>query len=231
MSDFSSPYYPYEKVQTGFSTLKGSEELTHKILMYLLDLPDKNGYVPVDDNERPRVRFAKYVWYDGARPLAQPLPTPEQKLSLVFDGDDPVTNTDEQKEKHPKGYRLYWQVFWGQTQTEAKTVVKCYLGRSIPSSAHTAQIGITFEIMCNTNQETTTRTDAYERAYDIEQCIIEALNGINIGGVGVVSFSRLDHADCGSKAINDRSGTIVGRQLNMAISWADSTEEKPALWK
>lgn len=230
MTDYNSPYYPYEKVQTGFSTMAGSEDLTHKILLYLLDLPDKSGYTPQDDNTRPRVRFIKYVWYDGARPLAQKLPTPEQKMSILFNGDEPVLNTNEQKRKHPKGYRLYWQIFWGQMQTEAKTVVKCYVGRSIPLSPYKTQLGVTFEILCNVNQETTTRTDAYARAYDIEQCIIEALHGVNLTGVGVMDFSRTAHADNGSRPINDRSGTIVGRELHMSVLWAESDEPKPASW-
>lgn len=102
-----SPYYPYEKVQTGYLTMQGTEEIPYQILQYLLDLPDANGYVPVDDNNRPRVRLAKYLWYDGAQPLSQPLPTVQEKLSMLFDGDSPVPNTDEQKTAHPKGYRLY----------------------------------------------------------------------------------------------------------------------------
>ena len=40
---FDSPYYPYEKVQTGFNTLRGAEEIPAKILRYLLDLPDWKG--------------------------------------------------------------------------------------------------------------------------------------------------------------------------------------------
>ena len=67
---FESPYYPYEKVQTGFNTLRGAEEIPAKILRYLLDLPDWKGYQPVDDNSRPRVRLAKYLYYDDANPLS-----------------------------------------------------------------------------------------------------------------------------------------------------------------
>ena len=90
-----SPYYPYEKVQTGYLTMQGTEEIPYQIIQYLLDLPDATGYAPTNDNTRPRVRLAKYLWYDGPRPLSHPLPTAQEKLSLLFDGDNPVLNTGE----------------------------------------------------------------------------------------------------------------------------------------
>lgn len=222
-TSFNSPTYPYERVQIGYNRFKGAEYIPYKLLMYLLDLPDKHGYEPVDDNNRPRVRLAKYLWYDGARPLSQALPTPAQKLSLLFDGEEPVLETDEQKANHPKGYRLFWQVFWGQSQTEAKTLVKCYLGRILPVDENVARIGITFEILSNVNLQGTTRTDAYERAYAIEQCIIESLAGVNIAGIGVVDFARMSHTDNGSRPIAD-SGTVVGRELHVSLTWAESID-------
>lgn len=219
---FDSPYYPYSRIQPGYLSFRGTEEIPHKLLVYLLDMPDAAGYTPVDDNTRPRVRLMKYLWYDGADPLAQPLPSPQEKLSLLFDGNEPVLNTDELKSLHPKGYRLYWQRFWGEAQTQAQTTVKCYMGREFAQTPFSARLGVTFEITCNVNQETTTRTDAYSRAYAIEQCIKEALHGVNITGIGVVDISRLAHADNGSRSIYDQTGTLVGRELKMSIHWEES---------
>lgn len=221
MSNFNSPYYPYEKVQS-FNGLRGAEKLPYKILTYLLDLPLADGYEPVDDNARPRVRLAKYIWYDEQNPLSKALPTPKEKLSLLFDSEHPTVDTDELKARHPKGYRLYWQSFFGQTQTEAKTTVKCYIGRVYSTNAFHTKIGITFEIFCNVNLETNTGTDAYARAYNIEQCIIEALDGVNMAGVGTFDISRTAHSDNGSRAIMD-SGTNVGRELKISVEWTDST--------
>lgn len=220
---FNSPTYPYERVQIGYSRFKGAEYIPYKLLMYLLDLPDADGYEPVDDNNRPRVRLAKYLWHDGARPLSEPLPTPAQKLSLLFNGDEPVLETAEQKANHPKGYRLFWQMFWGQSQTEAKTLVKCYLGRILPVDENMARIGVVFEILCNVNFESTTRTDAYDRSYAIEQCIIESLSGVNIAGIGVVDFARMSHPDNGSRPLAD-AGTVVGRELHVSLTWAESID-------
>lgn len=223
--DFASPYYPFEKVQSGYNTFAGAEKLPKKLVDYLLDMPDKNGYQPADDNARARVRLMKYLCYDGANPLGKKLPTPKEKLSVVFDGEAPILDTAEQREKHPLGYRLYPLEYWGQAQKMAQTVLKVYMGRVIPNSAFTASIGVYFEILCNYGHENTTRTDDYSRSYNIEQCLIEALDGVNIGGAGVVSFSRMEHPDNGSRAIYDQ-GTNVGRRLHMSLSWAESDEGK-----
>ena len=59
-------------------------------------------------------------------------------------------------------------------------------------------------------------------AYDMEQCIIEALNGVNLAGIGVCDFSRAAHADNGSRPVYDQTGTVVGRELKMSIHWAES---------
>lgn len=222
--DFASPTYPYERIQPGYNTMRGAENIPLQILTYLLDLPDADGYVPIDDNSYPRVRLAKYLYYDGANPLGQPLPTPAQKRSLLFDGDRPTLNTDEEKQRHPKGYRLYPQVYWGQSGLEAQTTLKCYLGRVVPWSPMQASVGLFFEILCNVNQENNTRTDAYSRSYDIEQCIVEALHGVNLAGIGVVEFSRPAHFDNASRPIHD-DGTHVGRELHMSITWMESGGE------
>lgn len=221
MSAFDNPYYPYFKVETGYNSFCGAERIPYKLLLYLLDLPDKNGYVPVDDNTRPRVRFLKYIYYDVANPLSYALPTPTQKKSLLFDADAPVIDTDEQQTKHPKGYRLFAQQYWQQEQTEAQTTVKCYIGRVYPYDNFKSAIGITFEILCNQNVDTNTRTNAYSRSYNIEQCIIESLHGVNIAGIGTVQFSRLAHTDNGSRPIYD-TGANIGRELKMSILWEES---------
>ena len=155
----NSDTFPYERVQTGFTRLRGTEEIPIKILKYLMDLP-LPGYMPVDDNNRARVRLMKYLWYDGARPLANPLPTPAEKLSMLFDGDNPVLNTQEEKERHPKGYRIYPQRVWGQSDTEADTILKLYMGRTIAKDNFHTVLGLQFEVLVNVNMENTTRTDA-----------------------------------------------------------------------
>lgn len=218
---FDSDTYPYERVDPGANRFDGAEEIPIKIVRYLLDLPDANGYAPVDDNSRPRVRIAKYLWHEGAKPLASSLPTPQEKLSLLFDGDEPDINTDEQKAKHPKGYRIFPQIYWSQAELDAKVVLKCYIGRVIPITPYYTRIGLAFEILVNSNLENTTRTDAYSRAYAIETALISALHGVNIAGIGTINFSRAAHIDNSSSPLHD-NGTHVGRMLYMSIDWMES---------
>ena len=70
---FNSPTYPYERVMPSFLTFRGAEEIPQKLLTYLMDLPLPDGYEPVDDNTRPRVRLMKYLWHDGVKPLGERL--------------------------------------------------------------------------------------------------------------------------------------------------------------
>lgn len=222
MVSFDSKFYPYEKVQTGYNTMRGAEEIPLKIVKYLLDLPDKNGYNPIDNNDRPRVRFIKYIYHDGENPLSKELPSPEDKLALLFDPENPVLNSAEQQKKHPKGYRIFAQTKIGQSQLDAKTEIKCYIGKVSPVNPFKANISICFEIWVNVNFETNGKTNYYSRAYNIEQALIEALHGVNIAGVGVVDFSRIYNGECGSRAIYDES-TNVGRLLIMNIDWMEGT--------
>lgn len=219
-ADFDSIYYPYPEVPSASNTLRGLELVPNKLLTYLLDLPDSNGYWPIDDNNRPRVRFAKYLWYDGKNPLSEALPTAQEKLSMLFDPEEPVLNTDEEKAKHPKGYRLWGQKIVGQSQLAAQTLVKCYLGRIFSPQAFHTTVGIRFDILTNVNLEANTKTDRYSRAFNIEQAIREALAKINMTGVGAFSFLRRDHADNGSFILWDE-GTMLGRTLHCSIDWVD----------
>ena len=217
---FDSPFYPYTKVLTGANTLRGAELIPYKILNYLLDLPDAYGYQPVDDNDRPRVRLAKYLWYDTANPLSQALPTPAEKRSMLFDPYNPDINTDEDKTKHPKGYRIFGQRMIGQSILEAKTMLKVYVGRVLDTNDFRTIIGMQAEVWANVNLETNTRTTAYDRTFDMEQCLREALACVDIAGVGTIHFSRQDSSYNGSEILYTDS-TEVGRMIYFSTAWSE----------
>ena len=217
----NSPFYPYEKVQTGFATMDGASEIPSLICRYLMDLP-LPGYTPPDNNDFPRVRLMKRLWYDEENPLGQPVPTPQQKLSMLFDGDNPVLNTDLEKAAHPKGYRIFPLEYWMQAQLEAKASFKCYIGREIPIDDFTQEIGLIFDIYVNANLEGGMGVGGLSKVYAMEKDIIAALHGVNITGVGTVQYNRAAHADSGSRPYYDESGTNVGRRLQMSHRFSNS---------
>ena len=222
---FSSPHYPYRKVIQGSNTLRGAEIVPYKILMYLLDLPDAAGYAPVDDNERPRVRLAKYLWYDEPNPLAQPLPTPQQKLSMLYDADNPDINTDDDKAKHPKGYRIFAQRMVNSSGIDANSMLKIYPGRILDDDDFRTVLGFQAEIWCNTNLITNTRTTAYDRCFDIEVCLREALAGVDIAGVGTIRFARQASSYNGSEILYT-DGSLSGRMLYFSTNWSEGGGER-----
>ena len=217
--DFKSKYYPYRKVIAS-NTLRGAELIPYKILRYLMDLPDAYGYQPWDDNEYPRTRLKKYLWYDCENPLAQPMPTAQEVRSMLFDPEHPDINTDEDKRNHPHGYRLYWQRNIAQSGIEAKSMLKVYPGRVLDTDDFRTIIGLQAEIWCNVNLITNTRTSAYDRTFDIEQCLREALAGVDIAGVGTIRFSRQDSSYNGSEILYTDS-VMCGRMLYFSTAWSE----------
>ena len=212
-----SPTYPYEKVAE-FPQMHMAEEIPLIICRYLMDLP-MPGYQPKDRNDFPRCRLMKRLWYDDHDPLANPLPTPEQKLSMLFDGENPTLNTKEEKAEHPQGYRLYPLQWWMQSQTEAQTSLKVYMGRETPLDDFRVEIGVIFDIYCNANFETSMGVGGLSKAYSMEKDIIDALHGVNFAGIGVMNYSRHTHGDAGSQNFYDESGTNVGRRLVMSLTY------------
>ena len=218
---FTSPFYPFKKVILGSNTLKGAELIPYKILSYLMDMPDAAGYSPPDDNEYPRCRLLKYLWYDTPNPLAQPRPTSAEVRSMLFDPRNPALSTDEDEKNHPKGYRLYAQRQVVQSELEAKTMLKIYPGRILDTNDFRTIITMQAEIWTSYALETNTKTTAYDRTFDVEQCLREAIAGVDIGGVGVATFARMDSSYNGSEILYSTDGTMLGRIVYFSIAWSE----------
>ncbi len=205
-----SPTHPYERIQR-YVTLRGAEQIPRQICQYLLDLP-LPGYEPPDSNDYPRARLMKYLYHDGVDPLAGPLPTPEQKLAMVF---DPLRQTDPPDKD--KCYRVFPQSYVSQTEYVGKTILRAYMGQTVARSVHHCELSVIFECMTNVVYEGAAGT-ALSRTWAMECALLEALNGVNINGVGTLYFDRAQHHACGSYPIDDR-GTNVGRRLVLGLTW------------
>lgn len=219
-ADVLSPWYPYIKAQENYYSLAETVTLPRKICDYLIDGPGR-GYAPPDDNRYPRCRFWKYLYYDGAKPLEEPLPSIGQKMSVVFNPDDPQNPPTE------KGYRLIPQIYVKQSQEAAQTRVNVYLGRTVPmDDEFRIALSVHFRIWTHYTYEANTRSDEYSRAFAIEQALIEALHGVNMEGIGTFFFSKFKHPDCGSGVMYDGE-TNVGRELTIALEVATTVPHGP----
>ena len=218
--DLNSPYYPYIKVQENYYDLSDTVSLPRKICDYLIDAPQRE-YTPQDNNDLPRCRLWKYLYYDGSRPLSNPLPTIQQKMSVVFNPDNPQNPPTE------KGYRLIPQIFTKQSEENARTSIYVYLGRTVPMDDELRiALSVHFRIWTHYTYEANTRTDEYSRAFAIEQALIEAFHGVNMDGIGTFFFSKFKHPDCGSGVMYDGE-TNVGRELTMALEIATIVPNVP----
>ena len=216
MPNPNSQWYPYTKVQEGFFDLSDTDEIPRKIMDYLLDMPD-GVYTPKDDNKYARTRMWKYLYYDGARPTDNPLPTPAQKKAVLFNPD--------MAEKPPteKGYRLIPQIYIKPAQENAQTRIYCYLGRPIAQDDFTMRLSVVFDIWTHSIQESNTKlNEAYSRSWAILQCLIQAFHGVNMSGVGAFYFNRSKHPDCGAEPLSDKDSNI-GYRLTMGIEVKSTT--------
>ena len=118
-----------------------------------------------------------------------------------------------------------------QSQTEAEATLKCYVGREIPLTEFSVEIGLIFEIYTNASYEPGMGVGGLSKSYAMEKDIISALHGVNLAGIGTVSYSRSVHADNGSTPIYDESGVNVGRRLKMSIRYADDGMKQVQSWQ
>lgn len=208
MSDRLTVYSPYEKIYDFFGQ-SGLDIVPQKLRDYLLVMPSKECPNPILSNDNPRVRFVKYLYYDDAYPLDLPMPSVEERKAIVFDPYKPDQPT-------PKRYRMFTQMAVNQAELEGTTICRIVMGKTIPYNPFSSTIGVDFVLLSNYAHDSNTRTTALSRTYSMELCLIEALNGVNIDGVGAFTFSRGVHPDCGSKLIYDEKMN-VGRSVTLAF--------------
>ena len=209
-------FYPYERVQA-FGTVPELEQVPYIVRDYLMDMP-KAGYMPQDDNNLYRCRLMKYLYNDGPRPLEDPLPTPQEKISVVFDPENPTQAPTE------KGYRIFSQSMISQAQTMGQTIMRIYMGRAVPTDSYTTEASIIIMFMSNAAYDANTKTVELNRTFNMACLALRALNGVNIKGVGTVYFDRRRHGDCNITPVQDET-TNVGYRLTMGISMTGGEPE------
>ena len=207
----NNPYYPYRRVQD-YASMPDADSLLQKIVRYLLDMPE-SGYTPPDNNDFPRCRLNKLLYYDGEDALQQPLPTPQQKMNLVFNPSSPDVPPDKEKK-----YRVYPMIYPIQAQSTGQTTIKIVMGWAKPTSSYRVDQSVLFEVMTNTAYEGNATSNALSRTYAMCLDIIRALNGVNIDGVGTFYFDRRQHTECTLEPIADKAEN-VGYRLVLGVSF------------
>lgn len=204
-------YYPYKRVQ-GYATMPNLEIIPRMVRDYLMDMPSK-GYTPPDDNRSFRCQLMKYLYYDDNDPLSHPLPTPEQKMSIVFDPSRPDRPPDKEK-----GYRIFSQELISQAQVVGQSIMRIYMGRVVPVDSYTIQASIIIHILVNASYEANTRTLALQRSFAMACLAERALVGVNFGaGVGTIMFNRRVHGDS-SFYLQDDESTNIGYRLTLGLT-------------
>lgn len=206
---FENWYEPYKRL-VGYVTLPNADELLRKVLYYLIDMPTPT-HQPFTDNRCPRTRISKYLYNDAQRPLDQPIPTVQQKLSLFFDPEKPADAPSD------KGYRIFPQIAITEAQENAQTRLYAFMGFVDATNDFTSDISLCFRILCNTSYDTNTKDSALSRSWAIVQAIVEALSGVNIDGVGTFYFNRRKNTECAIRYITDDQHN-VGYQLVMGLT-------------
>lgn len=212
MADINSPYWPYDRIMD-YASLPDAELLLKKVTDYILDLPAK-GYVPHDNNDFPRCRIAKMLYWDTEDPLGMPLPTAEQKRSILFDPKHPDTPPDKKRL-----YRIYPMIYTApQAEYVGSTTLKIIMGAAKANGPYRIDQSVTFEVLSNTAYDGNVQRNVLSRTYDIAASLLKALNGVNIEGVGTFYFDRRQNSDCELLPIWDKSSN-VGYDLTMGVSF------------
>ncbi len=216
--DKNSKWYPYQKVQNNNFNFEQYAMFPRLICDYLIDA-QQGDYQPKDDNSYPRCRLWKYLYYDTAKPLNKKLPAIKEKLSVLF---NPEKATEPPTDK---GYRLIPQSYIMEAQEAAQTRIYVYLGRAIAQQDdNTFCVSVIFDILTNYKYELNTKADEYSRSGAIVAALVEALNGVNITGIGTFSMSKRVHPDCGTRPIRDNNQN-VGTELIMGLEMATTVNK------
>jgi hypothetical protein len=210
-------YSPYEKVYNYWSE-KDIVEAPAKIRDYLLLLPTKDCPEPIITNDNPRARLVKYLYYDEPNPLNRPLPSVQERLKMIFDPFHPDKPSDPNI-----GYRVFCQSNTAQANIMGQTIMRIVMGQMIAQTPYIVTYSVNFQLLSNYTLEANTQSTAELRTFNMEQCIIQALHGVNMFGVGSwmltksqYSYGSRNTINNGGKPITDDQ-ELVGRLLTMSF--------------
>lgn len=207
----------YELVEPA-NRLLDTSNLCYKILDFLLDMPyrKKDGTLSTPHEHGARADLIKYIYYDTANPLICELPTVEQKRNLIFNPG---------KAQNPpnieKGYRIFAQPKVIDIQTNSETSLRIYPYMINPLSSQSVEFLVNID--CWSNIEYNQLSSFECRTYNMAKCVVNALNGRNITGIGGMYCDKRRSSYCGIGVISDNKYNqgyriIMGVNMESALN-------------
>lgn len=136
-----------------------------QIISYLIQSPNANP-------------IFNLLYYNTPNALDLPILTSQQKGSLVYDGS-PITTS----------FRIFLNPFLDDVFNEQCSLIRIFPEIVTPKNRVVSDI--TFRIECFSHVKISTLNNYTTRNVTMLQNLLQNLNGINIGGVGLLSFDRM----------------------------------------
>lgn len=149
---------------------------------------------------------AEIIWkllkYNDADAYNYPNLTKDEKIALIYQGQE-----------HQDKYAVFFDYMMDDAIDEMKTFLRIYPSEVYPTNRTTGLCNVTFEVYTHSQinhlSNYTTRVDI------IIQTLLEVLNGVDVGGVGVLFFDREASAYNQIQTIGQKP--FKGKMLRMSV--------------
>lgn len=155
----------------------------------------------------------KLIYYDTSNALSQPDLTVEQKLAMLWKGEDRMED-----------YNIFLTNIQPNEELESKVLLKIYRYHMSPINPRIATVAYRFDVLygsktplVESNGITCNRGDL------IEMEIMQTLNGKDVAGVGLLQYNYGLSRYCNSEVGIGNNYTFTGLSIVMATQISDVT--------
>ena len=147
-----------------YATYENLPNISYRIIEYLMTSPD-----------------AEIIWkllkYDDADAYSRPNLTLEEKSKLIYNGEAVLSK-----------YNVFFDYMMDDAEDQMKTLLRIYPAEVYPTTRVTGICTVNLEVFTHSKinhlSNYTTRVDV------IIQTLLKVLNGVDVGGVGVLFFDN-----------------------------------------
>ena len=147
-----------------YATYENLPNISYRIIEYLMTSPD-----------------AEIIWkllkYDDADAYSRPNLTLEEKSKLIYNGEAVLSK-----------YNVFFDYMMDDAEDQMKTLLRIYPAEVYPTTRVTGICTVNLEVFTHSKinhlSNYTTRVDV------IIQTLLKVLNGVDVGGIGVLFFDN-----------------------------------------